>query len=58
MCIRDRRKGIGRRAGDDSLSVDKGSISIWLDDENVSTATVNTAITDGQAIITLSLIHI
>ena len=31
-----------------------GSISIWLDDENVSTATVNTAITDGQAIITSS----
>ena len=31
-----------------------GTISIWLDDENVSTATVNTAITDGQAIITSS----
>ena len=36
------------------LASDKGSISIWLDDENVSTATVNTAITDGQAIITSS----
>ena len=36
------------------LAADKGSISIWLDDENVSTATVNTAITDGQAIITSS----
>ena len=31
-----------------------GSISIWLDDENVSTATVNAAITDGAAIITSS----
>ena len=31
-----------------------GTISIWLDDENVSTATVNTAITDGSAIITSS----
>ena len=31
-----------------------GSISIWLDDENVSTATVNAAITDGSAIITSS----
>ncbi len=36
------------------LAADKGSIRIWLDDENVSTATVNTAITDGQAIITSS----
>ena len=36
------------------LAADKDSISIWLDDENVSTATVNTAITDGQAIITSS----
>ena len=32
-----------------------GSISIWLDDENVSTATVNAAITDGSAIITSSV---
>ena len=31
-----------------------GNISIWLDDENVSTATVNAAITDGKAIITSS----
>ena len=31
-----------------------GTISIWLDDENVSTATVNAAITDGEAIITSS----
>ncbi len=29
-----------------------GTISIWLDDENISTASVNAAITDGQAIIT------
>ena len=31
-----------------------GTISIWLDDENVSTASVNAAITDGSAIITSS----
>ena len=31
-----------------------GTISIWLDDENVSTASVNAAITDGKAIITSS----
>ena len=31
-----------------------GTISIWLDDENVSTASVNAAITDGYAIITSS----
>lgn len=31
-----------------------GSIGIWLDDENVSTATVSAAITDGEAIITSS----
>lgn len=31
-----------------------GTISIWLDDENVSTASVNAAITDGFAIITSS----
>ena len=36
------------------LAADNGTISIWLDDENVSTATVNTAITDGKAIITSS----
>ena len=36
------------------LAASKGTISIWLDDENVSTATVNTAITDGSAIITSS----
>ena len=31
-----------------------GTISIWLDDENVSTASVNAAIADGSAIITSS----
>ena len=31
-----------------------GTISIWLDDKNVSTASVNAAITDGSAIITSS----
>ena len=36
------------------LYADNGSISIWLDDQNVSTATVNAAITDGAAIITSS----
>ena len=30
---------------------ENGYISIWLDDENISTATVKTAITDGRAII-------
>lgn len=34
------------------LYANGGSISIWLDDENVSTATVNAAITDGKAVIT------
>ena len=29
-----------------------GSISIWLDDENISVAAVNAAITDGRAVIT------
>ena len=29
-----------------------GTISIWLDDQNISVATVNSAITDGQAVIT------
>ena len=33
------------------LAPDKGVISIWLDDENISTATVQSAITDGNAII-------
>lgn len=33
------------------LYADGGTISIWLDDENISTATVNSAITDGNAII-------
>ena len=28
-----------------------GTISIWLDGENISTATVKTAITDGNAVI-------
>ena len=37
-----------------ALASSKGTISIWLDDENVSTATVNSAITDGSAIITSS----
>ena len=36
------------------LVASNGTISIWLDDENVSTATVNAAITDGEAIITSS----
>ena len=29
-----------------------GSISIWLDDQNISVASVNSAITDGRAVIT------
>ena len=33
------------------LAAENGAISIWLDDQNISTATVNTAITDGRAII-------
>lgn len=33
------------------LAPESGVISIWLDDENISTATVQTAITDGNAII-------
>ena len=36
------------------LAASNGTISIWLDDENVSMATVNAAITDGEAIITSS----
>ena len=36
------------------LAASNGTISICLDDENVSTATVNAAITDGEAIITSS----
>ena len=36
------------------LASSNGTISIWLDDENVSTASVNAAITDGSAIITSS----
>ena len=36
------------------LAASGGTISIWLDDQNVSTATVNAAITDGAAIITSS----
>ena len=36
------------------LAASNSTISIWLDDENVSTATVNAAITDGEAIITSS----
>ncbi|MCI2047856.1 MAG: protein translocase subunit SecF [Faecalibacterium sp.] len=35
-----------------ALYSDNGTISIWLDDKNVSTANVNAAITDGKAIIT------
>ena len=34
------------------LAPTMGVIGIWMDDTNVSTATVHTAITDGQAIIT------
>lgn len=33
------------------LAPESGVISIWLDDENISTATVQTAITDGNAVI-------
>ena len=33
------------------LAPESGTISIWLDDENISTATVQAAITDGRAII-------
>ena len=33
------------------LAASKGTISIWLDDKNISTATVNEAITGGEAII-------
>ena len=33
------------------LAASKGTISIWLDDNNISTATVNEAITGGEAII-------
>ena len=36
------------------LYAENGVISIWLDDTNISTATVNAAITDGAAIITNS----
>ena len=32
-------------------AANKGTISIWLDDENISTATVDEAITGGEAII-------
>lgn len=39
------------------LYQDHGSISIWLDDQNVSTATVNAAITDGEAVITGSAVQ-
>ncbi|MBS6106974.1 MAG: protein translocase subunit SecF [Subdoligranulum variabile] len=33
------------------LATNNGTISIWLDDSNISTATVNEAITGGEAII-------
>ena len=33
------------------LTANNGTISIWLDDNNISTATVNEAITGGEAII-------
>ena len=36
------------------LYASSGSIGIWLDDKNISTATVSAAITDGKAIITNS----
>ena len=48
---------VGAKAFGDAttkLASSNGTISIWLDNENVSTATVNTAITDGSAIITSS----
>ena len=34
-----------------ALAASNGTISIWLDDNNISTATVNEAITGGEAII-------
>ena len=34
------------------LYQEHGNISIWLDEQNVSTATVNAAITEGKAVIT------
>lgn len=39
------------------LYQEHGSISIWLDDQNVSTATVNAAITEGKAVITGSSVQ-
>ena len=44
----------GKAFGDATteLAPSHGAISIWLDDQNVSVATVNSAITNGQAIIT------
>ena len=47
-------KNSGRQAFADAtteLAASKGYISIWMDEQNVSTASVNTAITDGKAII-------
>lgn len=47
-------KNSGRQAFADAtteLAAGKGYISIWMDEQNVSTASVNTAITDGKAII-------
>ena len=44
----------GAKAFGDATTRLYQSISIWLDDENVSTATVHAAITDGAAIITSS----
>lgn len=39
------------------LAEESGTISIWLDDENVSTASVSVAITGGEAIITSSVLN-
>ncbi len=44
----------GKAFGDATteLAPNKGTISIWLDDQNISIANVTTAITSGEAIIT------
>ena len=39
------------------LASENGSISIWMDDEMISNATVNEAITDGRAIISGNFTH-
>ena len=44
----------GKAFGDATteLAPERGAISIWLDDQNISVASVNAAITSGEAIIT------